>query len=733
MAMSSLSTGRIITVSDFLRDRNVPEEAISYLEEEKIDKDVIPLMEDGHLAKFVPSFGDRLALVNFCRNQTPLQKRKMGLFEKLRSKLQMKKKTASSPTSTTTGQGPNTESQIPAKKRGKASHRKIEIGWLHSEGGVVKQIRAKQGGGTRTVVIGVDCGMDTVLEKGKNFFFPKGTSTKGNESDFKFEVWDYKHHPVHEDVTVGFVYDTLGMARLRFYVATCSNEELQKDSITDKPDDDVEEIMVKNNVSDKRKLDAYANVEVSDDDDRHHHEGPDDFEEDVIFLQDDDSLSTGMEGSSQHTQLISVTDSHGITGAHLVAGGLHTLAAKAPHVFQSTDFTSDDTDFEVAFGSGHEHDTDLNDTEPYDFEILHQHPPPTTSPFSVDESQQQPPTVLCAPSEEGPQQLQPKVVTIHHGSCLDDMISGFLDPAVLTQPLIFKRLLPDNTEENGTGSGVVKDVYSSFWNEFYDRCTVGTTVKVPFIRHDFHSDTWKAVGRILLKGYQTCQYLPIKLALPFVEEILYGAVCSDLLETFKYFVSLQDHNILSKALTDFCSVDTDELMDVLENYECRKRVTAETLRDILMEIAHKELVQKPMYVIDCWKDVIQPNITLDHIELVKMYNSLRPTPKKVQGLLHFPVMMTAKQREVENHLKRYIRELDDEKLCKFLRFTTGSDVITCNRIEILFTNMSTFTRRPIGHTCGRVLELAECYENFPDFRSEFNAVFDSNIWIMDIV
>ena len=66
-----------------------------------------------------------------------------------------------------------------------------------------------------------------------------------------------------------------------------------------------------------------------------------------------------------------------------------------------------------------------------------------------------------------------------------------------------------------------------------------------------------------------------------------------------------------------------------------------------------------------------------------MYGNLKPTPKQVQGLLQFPVMMTPMQREVKNHLKRYLKELDEKKLGKFLRFTTGSDVITCSIIEIL--------------------------------------------------
>ena len=74
------------------------------------------------------------------------------------------------------------------------------------------------------------------------------------------------------------------------------------------------------------------------------------------------------------------------------------------------------------------------------------------------------------------------------------MIAAFSDPDIMYKTLKVKRLLPDHSVEKGSGSGVVRDVYSSFWDkEFYERCTLGTTVKVPFVRHDFSTATWKAV------------------------------------------------------------------------------------------------------------------------------------------------------------------------------------------------------------------------------------------------
>uniref|UniRef100_A0AAV2KGL7 Uncharacterized protein n=1 Tax=Knipowitschia caucasica TaxID=637954 RepID=A0AAV2KGL7_KNICA len=55
----------------FLRQRNIGEALISELEKDKIDTAVIPLMSDHDLEKYVPQFGDRVALVAFCRRNQP--------------------------------------------------------------------------------------------------------------------------------------------------------------------------------------------------------------------------------------------------------------------------------------------------------------------------------------------------------------------------------------------------------------------------------------------------------------------------------------------------------------------------------------------------------------------------------------------------------------------------------------------------------------------------------------
>ncbi|CAM4708112.1 unnamed protein product [Leuciscus chuanchicus] len=184
-----------------------------------------------------------------------------------------------------------------------------------------------------------------------------------------------------------------------------------------------------------------------------------------------------------------------------------------------------------------------------------------------------------------------------------------------------------------------------------------------------------------------------------------------------------------KALKDFSSVDMDDLLDIMNTYECRRRVTVSSLPGIVDEIAHKE----PMFIIDCWREVTKGQISLSQEEIQQLNKDLKTTPKKVTGLLKFPAQMSENQAEVANLPKRYIRETDEDKLCKFLRFCTGSNLVVAEVIHVQFTVQTDFTKRPIGHTCGMVLELSDSYDNIPQFRAELNCVLDSNIWVMDIV
>lgn len=58
-------------------------------------------------------------------------------------------------------------------------------------------------------------------------------------------------------------------------------------------------------------------------------------------------------------------------------------------------------------------------------------------------------------------------VTVHHANTFHDMITAFSYAEILNKALNERRILSDNKEEAGSVSGVLRDVLSCFWHEFY--------------------------------------------------------------------------------------------------------------------------------------------------------------------------------------------------------------------------------------------------------------------------
>lgn len=133
-----------------------------------------------------------------------------------------------------------------------------------------------------------------------------------------------------------------------------------------------------------------------------------------------------------------------------------------------------------------------------------------------------------------------------------------------------------------------------------------------------------------------------------------------------------------------------------------------------------------MFVCDCFHPVVKN-------ELDETYKKLIPTGRSVVGILSFPESMSADEINTCNHVKRFVKELTPEKLRRFLRFCTGSDLMVVDTITVNFVNVVGLARRPVAHTCSCLLELSKIFDGFPQFRSEFNSVLESNYWEMDII
>ncbi|KAG8013690.1 hypothetical protein GBF38_022175, partial [Nibea albiflora] len=328
----------------------------------QIDTDVIVLMDDATLANYIPSYGDRIAVFNFCRSKKPLAKRKQGLLEKLREKMKLRKENGKQDHS-------HTDTRTAQTKKLKTT-RNVEIGWIHCNGNMAKQVRAKQGGGTRKLQLPINAGLKDILLEGKKLFFPNRISSKGSESDFEFEVWDCKQNRITDDtgLSVGTMYEAAKMSMLRFYIATRPKE----------PEDE----------------------------------------------------------SSETSEVILVSTHSGneINGAELQVGDVIVE-------FNGYQAVLETSDSEITFGRQPSIEEETEDT------LIYEGFPLPTSPAHPED-------VIT--------------ITIHHANTLHDMITAFSDAEIQNKSLNVRRILPDNKEEAGSGSGVLRDVLSCFGQEFYD-------------------------------------------------------------------------------------------------------------------------------------------------------------------------------------------------------------------------------------------------------------------------
>lgn len=334
---------------------------------------------------------------------------------------------------------------------------------------------------------------------------------------------------------------------------------------------------------------------------------------------------------------------------------------------------------------------------------------------------------------------------------LQDLLREFLDGDVMNCELKVIMVDQQGRDERGADvKGIYRDALSSFWQEFYISCTLGERGRVPFLRHDFQSEQWTAVGRIIVKGYEDLGYFPVMLNKAFVISAIFDekAVSDDiLLQSFNHYLSPSEEQVVREALgrpdDEWIRDDTDdeedkdkELVELLDRFGCRQFPTKENIKSLVLEVAHKEIIQQAQYVADCWDGVFRGSQTEGKLSTVEgvcsIYQSLEPTTKKVLSMVHAAPNTNAERSSLD-YFKRFIRGLEMPQLKSLLMFITGADVICVHRIDVTFTRLEGLARRPVAHTCGCVVELPSTYDSYAEFRSEFTNILAKEKWQNDIM
>ena len=111
-----------------------------------------------------------------------------------------------------------------------------------------------------------------------------------------------------------------------------------------------------------------------------------------------------------------------------------------------------------------------------------------------------------------------------------------------------------------------------------------------------------------------------------------------------------------------------------------------------------------------------------------IYEALVASPERIIAQLKEPDISNPNEERVFSYLQQFIGQMKLEEAKRFLRFVTGSSALT--NIGITFNSLKGIGRRPIAHTCPKILELPQTYNSYLEFANEFASVLNHSEFIM---
>lgn len=737
----------------------------------QIDIDVIQEISDNDLEKYLQCKGDRIAVKAFAseqKNKDTDNERKLALIDSLRKRMGVPNMSDTDDEETTIGKKRPYTFSRKFKKRKQAEiaskpDRAIVVGFaiFDSSAKAYRQIRAPLGGGTRYARVNKNTRKNELIKIICPLFFPDGKNCHGNINDYSFDIsTDVHGTQLMQNESIEEITRRLGLKHFRCYLmakcqaedfpddennqteVTCSSSDkgFQIGSFTKTVTKKRNEIVKRNDIKDaqisKRQTEESSDTEESLPDLIHGKgfslsESLENVSENQITPKFPEGLEKMPCNESKEGTLCSKIDlvkKTAMTQSASFSGFMdkdnnernndNVIVEYLPDLSSLPGSSSVDAS-RTAFLRGASIDYESDSSGVIQFGQI------SADSIELDETL----PLVCK-------------ITVHRGRVARDLIDFFSQENIPSHSstvfeinMLKEDGTPEAAEDNG---GVMRDSLTEFWDTFYLQYTEGNTYKVPVLRHDMTDVQWKSVASVIRMGFYQEKVFPIKLAPSFMQQAIFGACSeSDLIDSFLKYVSAMDRSVIESALKDFETVDKDEIYDALEQYDVKKAINAENIERIVREVAHKELVQKPMFIADCFYKVLNATILVQE-DMSVLYSTLEPTPKKVLNSIKFPEQMSSEEKTLSQYLKKLVREMDDpQNLQLFLRFCTGSDIMTKSDIQIRFTssNVSSNVRCPSSHTCGCVLEIPRSYFQDPYvlFKSDFLSLLRNRYWQMDFV
>ena len=313
--------------------------------------------------------------------------------------------------------------------------------------------------------------------------------------------------------------------------------------------------------------------------------------------------------------------------------------------------------------------------------------------------------------------LPGRIVLIDRHDVVKELLALYKDDGILCN-----KLSMSFADESALGDGVLREVFSTFWDSFLARFCEGNKQFVFVPRFSLTDEDYVAVGRIITHQFVLTGTFPVQVAEAQIIQTMFGQVSEDcLVSSFLQLLPDRERQILCKAQEKDGPFPSDEIVDILSEYNVTSIPTASSLPQIIKQVSRSEMIHKPFFLLEkirqgmgnFWTDITKG-------EMEEIYRQTTPNAGNVTGSLDC-VISDRKEEQVAGWLVRYLKAADRKMLCRFLRFCTASDMVIPNKkIAVRFENMSEAAMRPKAMTCFGSLLLPKGYNSFAHFSANLD-------------
>ena len=120
--------------------------------------------------------------------------------------------------------------------------------------------------------------------------------------------------------------------------------------------------------------------------------------------------------------------------------------------------------------------------------------------------------------------------------------------------------------ENASGQGVIRQVYSVFWDIFVYSYSEGASHFTFSVSAALSQDDFVATGRILTHQFIQTGTLPLQISVAIIRQAVVGQVSECLIQSLLKLLHKKERGILQKALLGVQPLPTEDVIKILCDY-----------------------------------------------------------------------------------------------------------------------------------------------------------------------